>query len=70
MKPEEIERIILDNIDKAVSVVYTDGTAQELFVHTADDEGFVCDLASEMTEPPRYAYWVRFTDLFEVHPAC
>jgi hypothetical protein len=38
-------------------------------VHTMDDEGFVCDLVNEMTEPPRYAYWVRFTDVLEVHPA-
>ena len=69
MKPDEIERIVRNNIDKAVSVVYTDGTTQELFVHTMDDEGFVCDLVNEMTEPPRYAYWVRFTDVLEVHPA-
>jgi hypothetical protein len=32
-------------------------------VHTVDDEGFVCDIVSEMNQPPPYAYWVRFTDV-------
>jgi len=66
---DEVERVVRANTDKTVSVVYADGTAQILFVHTVDDEGFVCDLVSEMTEPPRCAYWVRFTDVREVHPA-
>jgi hypothetical protein len=34
-----------------------------------DDEGFVCDLASEMSQPPRYAYWVRFTDVRDARAA-
>lgn len=66
LKPDEVERIVRESIEKAVSVVYVDGTTQELFVHTVDDEGFVCDLVSEMAEPPRCAYWVRFTDVREV----
>ena len=47
MKADEIEQAIRANIDQTVSVVYTDGTTQTLFVHTVDDEGFVCDIASE-----------------------
>lgn len=69
MKPDEIERIIRDNIGKVVSVDYSDGTAQKLFVHTVDDEGFVCDLVTELTEPPAFAYWVRFTDVLEARPS-
>jgi tetratricopeptide (TPR) repeat protein len=63
VNPTEIEQIIRANIDKPVQVTYTDGTSQTLFVHTVDDEGFVCDVASEMSQPPRYAYWVRFADV-------
>jgi hypothetical protein len=66
---DEIQRIIVANVDKTVSVVYTDGTTKKLFVHTVDDEGFVCDLATETSEPPPCAYWVRFSDVREVHPA-
>jgi len=69
VNPAEIEQTIRANIDKTVRVVYADDTIQTLFIHTVDDEGFVCDLASEMSEPPRGAYWVRFTDVREVHPA-
>ena len=65
MRPEEIEQIIKANIDKKVCVVYVDGRTEELFVHTVDDEGFVCDIANEMSQPPPYAYWVRFTDVRE-----
>ena len=65
MRPEEIEQIIKANIDKKVCVVYVDGRTEELFVHTVDDEGFVCDIANEMSQPPPYAYWARFTDVRE-----
>jgi hypothetical protein len=34
-----------------------------------DEEGFVCDLVAEMIQPPAQAYWVRFTDIREVHPS-
>jgi hypothetical protein len=64
----EIEQIIRANIDKTVRVSYSDGTGQTLIVHTVDDEGFVCDIASEMSRPPRFAYWVRFADVHEVLP--
>jgi hypothetical protein len=37
-------------------------------VHSVDEEGFVCDVAAEMTQPPACAYWVRFTDVREVRP--
>jgi len=67
--PGEIEQLIKDNIDKTVSVVYVNGKTQELFVHTVDDEGFVCDIANEMSQPPPYAYWVRFTDVREARAA-
>ena len=66
MDPNEIKRIIRANIDKTVRVVDVDGTTQTLFVHSVDEEGFVCDIESEMTQPPRCAYWVRFTDVREV----
>ncbi len=65
---EEIQQVIRASIDKLVSVAYTDGTTQKLFVHTVDDEGFVCDLVTELRQPPAYAFWVRFTDVLEVHP--
>ena len=66
--PIEIEQIIRANIDKTVCVVDVDGTTQMLFVHSADEEGFVCDIATEMSDPPTYAYWVRFTDVRSVRP--
>jgi hypothetical protein len=62
----EIEQIVRANIDRTVWVVYVDGTTQNLLVHTVDDEGFVCDLATETGQPPPCAYWVRFTDVREV----
>ena len=52
MDADEIQRIIRTNIDNTVSVVYADGNAEEPFVHTVDDEGFVCDLATGLREPP------------------
>jgi hypothetical protein len=64
----EIERLIRANVDKTVAVVDVDGEIQNLFVHSVDEEGFVCDIAAEMTQPPAQAYWVRFTDVREVHP--
>ena len=64
---DEIEQVIKANIDGTVSVVYTDGGAEKLFVHTVDEEGFVCDIVAEMSQPPAYAYWVRFTDIREAH---
>lgn len=63
---DEIERLIKANVDKIVTVVDVDGGIQNLFVHSVDDEGFVCDIAAEMTQPPACAYWVRFTDVREV----
>jgi hypothetical protein len=65
----EIERLIRANVDKTVTIVDVDGERQNLFVQIVDDEGFVCYIAAEMTQPPACAYWVRFTDLREVHPA-
>jgi tetratricopeptide (TPR) repeat protein len=67
--PDEIQRLIKANIDKTVSVVYVDGKTEELFVHTVDDEGFVCDIANKMSQPPPYACWVRFTDVREARAA-
>ena len=66
MNALEIVQIIRANIDKRVRVVYVDGTTENLLVHTVDDEGFVCDLATETGQPPHHAYWVRFTDVREV----
>jgi hypothetical protein len=66
---DEIERLIRANVDKTVTVLDADGEIQNLFVHSVDEEGFVCDIAAEMTQPPACAYWVRFTDVREVHPA-
>jgi hypothetical protein len=65
----EIERLIRANVDKTVAVIDVDGEIQNLFVHSVDEEGFVCDIAAEMTQPATCAYWVRFTDIREVHPA-
>jgi hypothetical protein len=65
----EIERLIRANVDKTVTIVDVDGEIQNLFVHTVDEEGFVCDIAADMTQPPACAYWVRFTDVREVRPA-
>ena len=67
--PIEIEQTIRANIDKTVCVVDVDGTTQMLFVHSVDEEGFVCDIATEMGDPPACAYWVRFTDVRSVRPA-
>jgi hypothetical protein len=69
MNADEIELVIKANIDKLVCMVYADGETEKLFVHTVDDEGFVCDIATEMSEPPPCAYWVRFRDVREAHPA-
>jgi hypothetical protein len=69
MRADEIEHVLKANIDRTVSVVYTDGGTERLFVHTVDEEGFVCDIVAEMIQPPAQAYWVRFTDIREVHPS-
>ncbi len=69
MDTDEIERVLRANVDKTVTVVDVDGETQHLFVHSVDEEGFVCDIASEMTQPPAQAYWVRFTDVREVRNA-
>jgi hypothetical protein len=66
---DEIERLLKANVDKTVTVVDVDGEIQNLFVHSVDEEGFVCDIAAEMTQPPAQAYWVRFTDVREVRSA-
>jgi hypothetical protein len=60
VEADEIQLVIKANIDKTVCVVYADGKTEKLFVHTVDDEGFVCDIANEMSEPPPCVYWVRF----------
>jgi hypothetical protein len=69
MNADEIELVIKANIDKLVRVVYADGETEKLFVHTVDDEGFVCDIATEMSEPPPCAYWMRFRNVREAQPA-
>ena len=70
MDTDEIERLIKANVDKTVTVVdVEDGEIQNLFVHSVDEEGFVCDIAADMTQPPAQAYWVRFTDVREVRSA-
>ena len=66
MDTDEIVRLLKANVDKTVTVVDVDGEIQKLFVHSVDEEGFVCDIAAEMTQPPACAYWVRFTDVREV----
>jgi hypothetical protein len=66
---DEIERIIRANIDKTVLIVDVDGITQSLFVHSVDEEGFACDLLTEMSEPPPCAYWIRFSDVREALPA-
>jgi hypothetical protein len=66
---DEIERLIKANVDKTVTIVDVDGGIQNLFVHSVDDEGFVCDIVAEMTQPRACAYWVRFTDVREVRSA-
>jgi hypothetical protein len=63
---EQIEQFIRGSVGKTVRVVYPDGETENLFVHRVDEEGFVCDRAADMTQPPACAYWVRFTDVSEV----
>jgi hypothetical protein len=69
LTPDEIQQLIKANIDKRVSVVYVDGKTEDLFVHTVDDVGFVCDIATEMSQPAPCAYWVRFTDVRDARAA-
>lgn len=69
MTAAEIANVVRQHVDKTIRVTYENGETRELFVHTVDDEGFVCDIASEMTQPPGCAYWVRFTHLREAWPA-
>ena len=67
MTPDQMADTLRASIDQRVEVTYTDGKTEELLVHTVDDEGFVCDIARpESSDPPEYAYWVRFTDVREV----
>lgn len=56
MDTREIHQLIKANVDRIVTVVDVDGEIQNLFVHSVDDEGFVCDTASKMTQPPACAY--------------
>jgi hypothetical protein len=69
MTTEEIERFIRANVGKTVCVISAAGEMENLLVHKVDGEGFVCDLAAEIAQPPACAYWVRFTDVSEVRPA-
>jgi len=69
VKEDEIKSVIKANIDKIVWVAYVDGETEKLYVHTVDDEGFVCDIAAEVTEPPAFAHWVRFRNIREARPA-
>jgi hypothetical protein len=69
VKTDEIESVIRANVDKTVCVVYRDGTSDNLLVHTVDQEGFVCDIDTEKTEPPAYAYWVFFSAIREARPS-
>jgi hypothetical protein len=67
MTPDQIADTLRASIDQTVQVTYTDGKTEEVLVHTVDDEGFACDIArSETSDPPEYAYWVRFTDVSAV----
>ena len=69
MAADEIGQFIKANLDTTVSVVYTDGGTEKLFIHTVDKEGFVCDIVAEMSQPPACAYWVCFADIREVRPS-
>ena len=69
MITEEVERFIRGSVGKIVCVVYKDGETENLFVHKVDDEGFVCDLGRDVTEPPAGEYWVRLTDVNEARSA-
>ena len=67
MTPDQIAEMLRANIDQVVVVAYSDEKTEELLIHTVDDEGFVCDIVRpETSDPPEYAYWVRFTDVREV----
>jgi hypothetical protein len=69
MTADEIVEVIQANIDETVCVTYDDGRTEKLLVHTVDDEGFVCDIATaENEETPPYAYWVRFRDVTDARP--
>jgi len=52
-----------------VCVISAAGEMENLFVPKADGEGFVCDLAAEIAQPPACTYSVRFTDVSEARPA-
>lgn len=47
MDTAEIERILKANVDKTMTIVDVDGGIQNLFVHSVDEEGFVCDIAAK-----------------------
>jgi hypothetical protein len=68
MTPNEIERVLRENIGKVVSVVFLDGERENLLVHNVDQEGFVNDPASNLMQPPPCAFWARFADIAEVLP--
>jgi hypothetical protein len=50
MTADEIVEVIQANIDETVCVTYDDGRTEKLLVHTVDDEGFVCDIATAENE--------------------
>src|SRR5215469_14365786 len=48
----KLASVIRANTGKTVRAAYARDNVETLFIHTLDDEGFVCDLATERTEPP------------------
>ena len=62
MAPEEIEQRLRANIDKVVTVTFSDGEILPVLVINVDGEGFVYDLVpKEKTE-----YWTSFDGVTEV----
>jgi hypothetical protein len=68
MTSEDIQKVIEANVDRTVEVTDEDGMMQTLLVHTVDEEGFTCDVVSEIVSVPRAAYWIRFRHLRDVRP--
>jgi hypothetical protein len=65
MDSDEIIWLLKTNIDRTVTVTFSDGQSLPVLVLNVDDEGFVYDL---VPKDEKTAYWTVFDDIADVKP--
>jgi len=65
MERDEIIQLLKTNIDRTVTVTFSDGDTLPVLVLNVDGEGFVYDL---VPKDEKTQYWTTFDDIVEVRP--